>query len=1471
MSTSTDQTVLSASGFINSIGVNTHAGFGWGAYNDLAMMTDDLKYLGVTHLRDAMATSPAAQPVVDGLAAAGYSFDFIVSSALPSSGSAGLQNYLASLDKFLAAHPDSISAIEGLNEANHQPFSYNGSSSLSAAAAFQTALYDAVKADGNLSDIAVYNLTLAYNDPQGYSQLGNMSGSTDYTNAHAYVSTGTNPESSLAATLSAVESAAPGKPVVITETGYTTQANTSYVGVDQTVQAKSILNTLVDAYKAGVSSTYLYELFDRNSSTSDTNPEDKYGLFNSDGTPKLAATAIHNLTTILADDGTGGHQPTAALDYSLSNMPSTGESMVLGKSNGAYDLVVWAEPQLWNDATDTEISNSTQTVTVNLGSVHHSVKVYDTLTGTTAIATYTDVSTITIPVTDHPVIIEIDAPDTTPVTPPNPTTVSGTAAEIVPQLSELNDATALQSITLTDTHVLPVASQSTMNYIISHYGKALAAIQGGYSFSVTNSASNWTSTLSYDQTGKLVSTSNTGLTSSGQPTTTNVSYVDGSSDAIGYSNGVKTSFIHVATDGTRTTDYYDATGTVTREVVQKSNGYYSTTLYSNGAKTQAYVKNADGSQDNTTYNITGQSYTTQVQHVDTNGKVTSVTRTHADGSLDSTQVYNSDGSSVITTYNAAGVKLVETDYHADKSKDVYTSNITGQSYTTEHDIYDSTGFLTTIARRHADGSLAFKMVQTTGGTKTTDWYDAKGTLTSEVVQMANGYNSTTVYTGGVETAAYIHNADGSQDNYAYNVTGQSYTTLHQHVDASGKVTAVTRRHADGSLDYTQVINPDGSSVVTNYNATGVEMAETDYHADGSKDVYTYNITGQSYTSEHDVYDTTGFLTTLARRHADGSLAFKLVQTTSGTKTTDWYDATGNLTSEVVQMANGYNSTTVYTNGVKTAAYIHNADGSQDNYSYNITGQSYTTQHQHLDASGKVTAVTRTHADGTLDYTQVINTDGSSVVANYNATGVKMSETDYHANGSKDVYTYNITGQAYTSEHDTYDATGFLTALVRSHADGSLAFSLQQSTDGTKTTDWYDVTGHLTSETVQKSNGYSSTTLYTNGAVMSVFVTNADQTQDNYSYNITGQTYTSQHQHLDASGKVTEVDRHHADGTADYLQVINPDGSSIVDNYNAAGVKVTETDYHADGSHDVFLSNITGQNYTSEHDSYDTTGFLTSIVRTHDDGSLAFQLLQTTDGTKTTDAYDASGVITSEVVTKANGYDSTTTYTGGVATAAFIHNADGSQDNYSYNIKGQSYTTQHQHLNASGTLTEIDRTHADGTLDYQQVINSDGSKVTDLYDASGTKTQEVDNNADGSRDVFLFNFNGQEGVTQHENYNASSQLQFFDDFNTDGVHNVTAVASGVTLEGGNGNDSFSTAPGSISVLFDHGHDQVLNFHAGDATNHDTIEISKALVTDYSHLQITQSGTDAMVTISANDSILLKNINVASLTSHDFHFV
>ena len=67
MTTSTDQTILSASSFVSSIGVTTY-GLCLGGYNNLALMGRP-QISGVTKLRDGLTTNASAQPVLDGLAA----------------------------------------------------------------------------------------------------------------------------------------------------------------------------------------------------------------------------------------------------------------------------------------------------------------------------------------------------------------------------------------------------------------------------------------------------------------------------------------------------------------------------------------------------------------------------------------------------------------------------------------------------------------------------------------------------------------------------------------------------------------------------------------------------------------------------------------------------------------------------------------------------------------------------------------------------------------------------------------------------------------------------------------------------------------------------------------------------------------------------------------------------------------------------------------------------------------------------------------------------------------------------------------------------------------------------------------------------------------------------------------------------------------------------------------------------------
>ncbi|MBR1234844.1 RHS repeat protein [Bradyrhizobium sp. AUGA SZCCT0182] len=1457
MTTSADQTILSASSFVGSIGVNTHVGYSWGSYDNLALLQDSLEYLGVTKLRDGLTNIPEAQPVLNGLAADGYKFDLVVPSGVPAGGSAALQQYLATVEQFSTAHAGSVIALEGLNEANLQAFSYNGSSTIEAAAQFQAAYFSAVNGNAALANIAVYNLSLGYNDTTDYAKLGDLSGASDYANSHAYVSTSTTPQATLALMLANAKSVSSGNPAVITETGYTTQSDTPYIGASENVQAKSILNTLVDAFKGGVGTTYLYQLLDAGASGVSNDPEMHFGLFNSDGAPKLAATAVHNLTTILSDDGTGGHQPTAQLGYSLSNMPDTGNSMVLGKSNGAYELVIWAEPKVWNDATDTEISNPSQPVTVNLGGVHHTVSVYDPLSGTTPIATYTDVSQITVPLSDHPLIIEIDAPLSPAPEEPLPTDVSGTAAEIALQLSDLNTNESLQTITLTDTHVLPVASESTMKYMISHYGNALSAIQGGYSFSVTTSTSAWSVTKVFDSSANLQSTTTSNFLG-GFITSKSTVFADGSTDSTLYTAGVATQQVTVdAASGSRETKSFDpVNGKLTADLVQHTDGSSSNTLYSAGVKTKMYVTNADHSHDNSYYNITGQNYTTQTQHYSPTGQLTSDSRWHADGSLAYTQVITSDGSSKLTTlYDATGHK---TTVIAWTSAATTTSKYDLSGNLVQEIVHTVTGDVTTS--NYKGSVLSSVYIASSNGTKEAKIYDSAGRLASDLIQKTDGSSSNTLYSANVKTKMYVTNADGSHDNTYYNITGQSYTTQKQHYDSKGVLTADTRWHADGTLAYTKVISSDGSSKVTTlYDAAGHKATVTSWNSTATT-IDKYDSSGNLV--QEIVQTATGNVTT---SNYNGSvLSSVYIVNANGSKETKIYDSAGRLSSDLVQNKDGSSSNTLFSAGVKTKMYVSNADGSDDNTYYNITGQSYTTRSQHYDSKGVMTAETRWHADGSLDYHQDVSSDASSkVTALYDATGHKTTVVRWNSAATRT---------------EKYDTSGNLIQEVVKTAAGNVTTSNYNGSElssvyivnanGSKETKIYDSAGRLASDLVQNNDGSSSNTLFSAGIKTKMYVTNADGSNDNTYYNITGQAYTTRAQHYDAAGKMTADTRWHADGTLEYRQVISGDGTKVTDLYDSTGHKLTEITHHTDGS--TVTDSYNASSGALVQDVVKTAGGDVTTTN-YSGGVIASIYVANADGFKESKLFDSAGNLTSDYVQNTDGSSSNTLYSSGVKMKMYVSNADGSDDNYYYNITGQTYTTQIQHVDAAGKITSDTRLHADGSLDYKQVINSDGSKVTDLYDSTGSKTQEIVNNADGTKDVYKYVVSGNPGATQHESYTAGGTLLQIDVQNNNGTHTVTAVSTGQSIQGGNGNDLFSAAPGSTTIVFDHGNDQINSFQAGAAANHDMIKIAASLVADYSHLQFTQSGADTLIHLSATDSITLKNVYATNLDHSNFLFV
>ena len=231
------------------------------------------------------------------------------------------------------AYPGSIIAIEGPNEVNNFAVNYEGLTGTAGAQAFQADLYAAVNASPILQDIPVYGLT----------SWPNVTNDSDFANFHSYPDHGDYSTWRINTDMSDEQAANPGKPIVLTEAGYHTLLGPlSREGVDDAIQAKMVTSMFFDAFDLGVSKTFTFQLLDQY--TDQSNPEAHYGLFGLDFHPKPAADALHNLTTILDDQG--GAAAPGSLEMALSGMPSTGHSLLLQQADGDFDLAVWNEPDV---------------------------------------------------------------------------------------------------------------------------------------------------------------------------------------------------------------------------------------------------------------------------------------------------------------------------------------------------------------------------------------------------------------------------------------------------------------------------------------------------------------------------------------------------------------------------------------------------------------------------------------------------------------------------------------------------------------------------------------------------------------------------------------------------------------------------------------------------------------------------------------------------------------------------------------------------------------------------------------------------------------------------------------------------------------------------------------------------------------------------------------------------------------------
>ena len=142
--------------------------------------------------------------------------------------------------------------------------------------------------------------------------------------------------------------------------------------------------------RLGWTHTFIYQMRDN-----EGGPANIWGIFHADSTPKNAATDIHNLTTILADNTSNAP---GSLDYSIPNEPATVHDMLMQKSDGTFYLAVWDERV---------VGTGSDNVTVNLGGAQSVVDVYDPTVGTSVQQQLNNVSSVTLSLSDHPLILAI--------------------------------------------------------------------------------------------------------------------------------------------------------------------------------------------------------------------------------------------------------------------------------------------------------------------------------------------------------------------------------------------------------------------------------------------------------------------------------------------------------------------------------------------------------------------------------------------------------------------------------------------------------------------------------------------------------------------------------------------------------------------------------------------------------------------------------------------------------------------------------------------------------------------------------------------------------------------------------------------------------------------------------------------------------------------------------------------------------
>ena len=386
--------------FVNSIGLNTHLNYFDTIYGNFPLFKHELQSIGVRHLRDGVHLQDSDyNHMLYGrwiqLGALGVRFDAVLdprSNLGPLSG--------AMLDRVDSLAGNTIESFEGPNELDIS----KESDWPAVARDFQKGLFDAARSMKDSNSITIIGPSLAFASKS--AQVGNLSNFLDEGNLHPYPA-GKMPSVIFPEQVDFERVICGAKPIDITETGYHNAINEQHdqPGVSETAAAKYIPRLFLENFMRGIPRTYLYEFIDEKPGPGLTDPQRHWGLIRADGSEKPAFSAMKNLIAELNDSS----EPASvqALSWSLNSADPHIDHLLLQKSNGTYDLVLWQEVSSYDVQHHVDLKNPAIAATLTLGRQARAITAYQPVLKASPVHTWKNVRSAPVEIPDHPLVVEI--------------------------------------------------------------------------------------------------------------------------------------------------------------------------------------------------------------------------------------------------------------------------------------------------------------------------------------------------------------------------------------------------------------------------------------------------------------------------------------------------------------------------------------------------------------------------------------------------------------------------------------------------------------------------------------------------------------------------------------------------------------------------------------------------------------------------------------------------------------------------------------------------------------------------------------------------------------------------------------------------------------------------------------------------------------------------------------------------------